>query len=275
MNNKSDFTIDVEKVLHDKAGRHARYVPQFVISWLKRLIHQDEMNEFFVQSAELQGLPWLEAAVKYLDMRINVKGLENLPSDAGGRCFTFVSNHPLGGIDGIALGAILGRHYEGRIRYLVNDLLMNLRGLAPLCVPINKTGAQTRQFPALVEACFSSPNHVIMFPAGICSRRIGGQVTDLPWRKTFVRKSVETRRDVVPIHFGGENSRRFYRIATWSKRLGIPFNLAMLFLPDEMYRNRHQTFEVRIGKPIPWQTFSKERTDAAWAAYVRNLVYQL
>ena len=112
--------------------------------------------------------------MKYLDMRLNVKGLENLPSDVGGRCFTFVSNHPLGGIDGIALGAILGRHYEGRIRYLVNDLLMNCAAGAAVRA-INKTGAQTRQFPALVEACFSSPNHVIMFPAGICSRRIGGR----------------------------------------------------------------------------------------------------
>lgn len=220
-------------------------------------------------------MPWLNAAVKYLDMNLVVKGLENLPSDADGQRYTFVSNHPLGGIDGIALGAILGNHYDGRIRYLVNDLLMNLRGLAPLCVPINKTGAQTRQFPALVEACFNSPNHVIMFPAGICSRRIGGKVEDLPWRKTFIGKSVETQRDVVPIHFSGENSKRFTVLPTGAKQLGIKFNLAMLFLPDEMYRNRHQTFEVRIGKPIPWQTFNKTRTDVQWAAYVRNLVYQL
>lgn len=269
------FTIDIEKVLRGKAGEKARHIPRFVVSWLKRIVHEKEVNGFLESSAHLSGVEWLEACVDYLDMRLVIEGTENLPSSDDGKLYTFVSNHPLGGIDGVALGAILGRHYDGRIKYLVNDLLMNLRGLAPLCVPINKTGSQGRDFPAMVEACFHSPNQVIMFPAGICSRKINGIVCDLPWRKTFITKSVETHRDVVPIHFGGHNSRFFYNLANVSKRLGIKFNVAMLFLVDEMYKNRHKTFTVSIGKPIPWQTFDSSRTPSEWAGWVKKSVYDL
>lgn len=272
---KKVFKIDIDQVLDSKAGSKARFVPGFVRSWLKRIVHQDEINEYLTEVGDIQGVPWLDATVEYLDMKLHVHGLENLPSDQDGQRFTFVSNHPLGGPDGIAIGHILGHRYEGRIRYLVNDLLMNLHGLAPLCVPINKTGKQSRDLPRLVDATFQSENHVILFPAGLCSRRNHGVIHDLPWNKTFITKSVETQRDVVPIHFSGCNSDRFYRLAGLCKRLGLKVNIAMLYLADETYLNRHKTFEVHIGQPIPWQTFDHSRRPAEWARYVEDIVYRL
>ena len=269
------FTIDIDEIVRGKAGAKARFVPRFVLSWLKRIIHQDEVNEFILSEGDKQGMPWLDDCMEYLGTKLNVKGLENLPDDSDGRLFTFVSNHPLGGPDGVALGPLLGHRYDGRIKYLVNDLLMNLHGLAPFFVPINKTGKQSRNFPQLVEAVFNSPNHIIMFPAGLCSRRINGQIHDLPWQKTFITKSVETRRDIVPIRFDGRNSDFFYRIASVGKRLGLKFNIAMLFLVDELYKNRGKTFDVTIGKPIPYSTFDKSRKPQEWAAYVEDIVYKL
>ena len=269
------FTIDIDEIVRGKAGAKARFVPRFVLSWLKRIIHQDEVNEFILSEGDKQGMPWLDDCMEYLGTTLNVKGLENLPDDSDGRLFTFVSNHPLGGPDGVALGHLLGHRYGGRIKYLVNDLLMNLHGLAPFFVPINKTGKQSRNFPQLVEAVFNSPNHIIMFPAGLCSRRIGGQIHDLPWQKTFITKSVETRRDIVPIRFNGRNSDFFYRIANVGKRLGLKFNIAMLYLVDELYKNRGKTFDVTIGKPIPYSTFDKSRKPQEWAAYVEDIVYKL
>ena len=164
---------------------------------------------------------------------------------------------------------------EMSIRYLVNDLLMNLHGLAPLCIPINKTGSQSRDFPKMVEAGFASDNHIIMFPAGLCSRRQGGEIKDLEWKKTFVVKSIQAKRDVIPVHFGGRNSDFFYNLANVCKALGIKFNIAMLYLADEMFKNRHKTFTVTFGKPIPWQTFDKSKTPAQWAEYVKDIVYKL
>lgn len=269
------FTIDIDEIVRGKAGAKARFVPRFVLSWLKRIIHQDEVNEFILGEGDKQGMPWLDDCMEYLGTKLNVKGLENLPDDSDGRLFTFVSNHPLGGPDGVALGHLLGHRYDGRIKYLVNDLLMNLHGLAPFFVPINKTGKQSRDFPRLVEAAFGSPSHIIMFPAGLCSRRIGGQIHDLPWQKTFITKSVETQRDIVPIRFDGRNSDFFYRIANVGKRLGLKFNIAMLYLVDELYKNRGKTFDVTIGKPIPYSTFDKSRKPQEWAAYVEDIVYKL
>ena len=269
------FTIDIDEIVRGKAGAKARFVPRFVLSWLKRIIHQDEVNEFILGEGDKQGMPWLDDCMEYLGTTLNVKGLENLPDDSDGRLFTFVSNHPLGGPDGVALGHLLGHRYDGRIKYLVNDLLMNLHGLAPFFVPINKTGKQSRNFPQLVEAVFNSPNHIIMFPAGLCSRRINGQIHDLPWQKTFITKSVETRRDIVPIRFNGRNSDFFYRIANVGKRLGLKFNIAMLYLVDELYKNRGKTFDVTIGKPIPYSVFDKSRKPQEWAAYVEDIVYKL
>lgn len=274
MNNRI-FKIDIDEILRSKAGSKAKFVPGFVRNWLKGIAHQDEINEFLTDVDDMQGVPWLDAVMKFLDVSLEVSGTENLPDDADGRRFTFVSNHPLGGPDGIAIGQILGHRYDGRIRYLVNDLLMNLHGLAPLCVPINKTGKQSRDFPRLVEAAFGSDNHIIMFPAGLCSRREKGVVHDLPWNKTFITKSIETQRDVVPIYFDGCNSDRFYRWASFGKRLGLKFNIAMLFLADETFKHRHKTFQVKIGKPIPWQTFDHSKKPAEWAKWVEDEVYRL
>lgn len=270
----TEKTIDIDQILKDKLGAKYPFVPGFLVNWLKRIAHQDQVNAFLWESRDKTGVDWLEECVRYLDMTLKIVGKENLPSPDDKRLYTFVSNHPLGGEDGVALGAVIGRHYDGRFRYLVNDLLMNLPGLAPLCIPINKTGKQGRDFPAMVEAGFKSDHHMLLFPAGLCSRKHHGVIEDIRWTKTFVSKSVEYQRDVVPIHFSGQNSNFFYRLANFSDRF-LPFNLAMLFLVDEMYKNVHKTFEIRIGKPIPWQTFNKSKTPMEWAQFVKRQVYLL
>lgn len=275
MNSITEKTIDINDILKSKMGSKAKYVPAPLVKWLKHIVHQDEVNKYLWDSRNLTGVEWLEDCMRYLDMTLDIVGKENLPDKNDGKLYTFVSNHPLGGEDGVALGAVIGRHYDGKFRYLVNDLLMNLPGLAPLCIPINKTGSQSRSFPAMVESGFRSDNHMLMFPAGLCSRRINGKIHDLPWKKTFITKSVETHRDVVPIHFGGRNSDFFYTLANICKALGLKFNIAMLFLVDEMYKNVHKSFRIAIGKPIPWQTFDKSRTPAQWAQYVQDEVYKL
>lgn len=268
----SIISIDVERILKQKAGKKYKYIPGFLVSYLKRIVHQDELNVFLQSSKDKVGVEFLEACLDFLDVKVEVKGMENLPE---GDRYTFVSNHPLGGQDGIAIGYVLGKKYDGNVRYLVNDLLMNLHGLAPLCIPVNKTGSQSRDFPRMVEAGFKSENHMIMFPAGLCSRRQNGVIKDLEWKKAFIVKSVETQRDVVPLRFEGRNSDFFYNLANACKFLGIKVNIAMLYLADEMFKNRHKTFTLTIGKPIPWQTFDKSRTPSEWAQYVKDVVYKL
>ena len=268
-------TIDIEKVLRSKMGDKAKWVPGFAVNWLKRIIHEDTINGFLWEARDLKGTPWLEAVLRHLQCTIEVEGLENLPAKDDPRLYTFVSNHPMGGIDGVALGSVIGKHYDDRFRYLVNDLLMNLPGLAPLCIPINTTTKKSRSFPQIVEEGFKGDYHLLMFPAGLCSRRRNGEIHDLPWKKTFITKSIENHRDVVPIYFEGRNSDFFYRLSNFCDRYIKKVNIAMLFLPDEMYKNTGKTFRVKIGKPIPWQTFDKSKTAMEWAEFVENEVYKI
>ena len=275
MSEAVEKTIDLDKIIKQKMGRKSKYVPRFVVSWLKHIVHLDEVNRFLWESRDKTGTPWLKACVRYLGMTLEIRGEENLPDKNDGKVYTFVSNHPLGGADGVALGSIIGDHYDGAFRYLVNDLLLFLPGLRPVCIGINKTGSQGRSFPAMVEKGFQSNYHMLMFPAGLCSRKIKGVVHDIPWKKTFISKSVEYHRDVVPVHFSGQNSEKFYRIAEVCSFLHLKFNFAMLFLVDEMYKNVGKTFRISIGKPIPWQTFDKSKTPKQWAKYVEDVVYRL
>ena len=253
MADDSLFLIDIDKILREKAPKQSKYIPKFVVSYLKHIVHQEELNVFLRESKDKVGVDFLKACLEFLDANMMVKGRKICI-----RGLYFVSNIP-GWQDGVALGYVLGSFYGGKVKYMVNDLLMNLHGLAPLCIPINKTGKQAKDFPRMVEAGFASDNQLIMFPAGLCSRRQNGVIRDLDWKKTFIVKSVEAHRDVVPIHFEGRNSNFFYNLANFCKMLGIKFNIAMLYLADEMLKNRHKTFTITIREAYPLQTFDKSK----------------
>lgn len=271
-NNEITQTIDIDKIVRHRAGKRAWLIPRFLTRLVERLIHQDFINGYLGQGRV--GVDFCKGVIDYLGVTVHVEGEQNLPP-AGRPCIV-VSNHPLGAIDGVTLGYVIGRHYGGHIKYLVGDLLMNLKGLAPLCVPVRQSGRQQgRDFPQMVAKAFGGQDNVIMFPAGLCSRRQDdGQIRDPQWHRFFIKKSVQYRRDVVPVHFIGQNSPRFYRVARFCKRWRLP-NLAKLLLPDEMYRSQGKTYSVRIGKPIPWQTFDRSRTPDEWAGWVQDQVYSL
>lgn len=260
--------IDLDALFESKFGKGK--VPKWAIKLLKKILRVDFMNGCLAHGDE--GVDMCVYAMEYLDVKLEISGLENIPSD--GTRYTFASNHPLGGIDGVALAGIIGKNF-GDMIMPVNDFLMALPALRPLCVPINKVGGQARNLPKLISEAFASEKQVLIFPAGICSRKIDGKVQDLPWSKTFITKSVENGRPIVPVHFVGQNSKRFYRVANLRKKLHIKFNIAMPLLPDEMYKSQHKTFKVIFGKPIPASTFDKSKTPAEWAAWVRETVYNL
>jgi putative hemolysin len=263
--------LDIEQVIMAKGGDKAKRIPKFVINWFKKFIHQDFINGYLKEG--YVGVEFCENCLKYLGVEIEVIGRENMPKD--GKRYTFVSNHPLGAIDGVTLGALIGREYDGNIKYLMNDLLMNLKGMAPLGIPINKLGGQARNLPRQINEVYESDCQMLVFPAGLCSRKIDGKIQDIEWGKNFVKKSRDTGRDIVPIHFEGENSKRFYRIARLQKLLGLKFNVAMMFLPDEMYRSKGRKYRITIGKPIAISSLDNSKTDVQWAQEIRQHVYDL
>ncbi len=266
------FQIDIEKIIQNKSSGSTKKIPKFLISWLKKLVKQDEINDALKYIGEDTGVDAMVKLVNYFNLTIKFKGEENIP-DSGN--YVFASNHPLGGMDGICLSAVLGQRYQKKIKYLVNDLLFFLKPLQPIFVPINKLGPQAKASAILVNEAFASDNQIITFPAGLCSRKNKGKICDPEWKKAFIVKAVEYQRDIIPIYFEGRNSNLFYRIANIRKWLGIKINIEMLWLPGEVFKQKNASFTIHFGKPIPWQTFDKSKAPDQWAENIKSIVYQM
>lgn len=271
----ADLRVDVGAVLRSRAPKVAKRLPGFVVRALERAVCQDRMNEILEATAGLRDAEFCAKVLEHLSVSYTLVGAENLPPLTDRRV-TFVSNHPLGGLDGIILIDMVTRLYGPGARFIVNDLLMALKPLHGVFLPINKHGAQSRAAAAAVDRAFAADNPVLVFPAGLCSRRgADGQVRDLKWNKMFVTKSIDSGRTVVPIRFGGSNSGFFYNFAKWRARLGVKFNLEMIRLPKEMFRAEGSNFTITVGTPIPVSQLHGGSAAAACAAYIKEIVYSL
>ncbi|HCC51922.1 MAG TPA: glycerol acyltransferase [Porphyromonadaceae bacterium] len=266
--------IDVKQVLRSKLKDKADKIPGFVVNYLIRIIHQDEINEIIRKYQDLQGVEFMEALVKdYFKVRLHIKHEENLPPGEGR--YIFVANHPLGGFDGICLSYFIGKHYNSKIKYFVNDLLLAIPNLRSIFIPINKHGSQSKEAVRKMDEAYESDNQIITFPAGLCSRRHKGVIRDLAWKKSFIQKAVEHKRDIVPIYFEGRNSNFFYRLANIRTFFNIKMNLEMLYLPDELFKQKNKSFGIHIGKPVSWQMFDSGKKAGEWAVRMKEEVYKL
>ncbi|PWE01402.1 1-acyl-sn-glycerol-3-phosphate acyltransferase [Marinilabilia rubra] len=270
--NPEQQLIDVEKVFASKNPALLKIIPSFIIRYLKRIIHQEEINEFLIQKGHLKGAEFGEAILNDLfGAGFETRGLDQLPDE--GR-FIFASNHPLGGLDGIALLVAVSKKYP-KLKFPVNDILLNLKPLDNIFVPINKHGGHSREAARLIEDAYQSDAQVLMFPAGLVSRKKKGIIHDLEWKKSFVRKAIQHKRDVIPVHISGRNTDFFYRLAKLRKSTGIKANIEMLYLPDEMFKQHGEYLTISFGNPIPWQSLKEEGTPDKWASKIEDISYEL
>ena len=262
------LTIDVDRIIAAKAK--GAKLPRFLVNFLKRTIHQDDVNDFIVKERNRYGIDFADDIIGKFKATMDIYGLENVPHD--GR-FIFASNHPMGGLDGMALISAVGKRFKN-LKFPVNDMLLFLKNFSDIFLPVNKTGTTGRQAALLMDEAFRSDNQILMFPAGLCSRRQNGRIVDLEWKKSFISKAIETQRDVIPVYITGRNSDFFYNLARFRKAIGLKFNIEMLYLPDEMYKQEGKHVDVIFGKPIPWQTLDVRKAKDE-AQRVKSIVYSL
>lgn len=249
--------IDLKSVIESRLGDKARRVPVMFVRGLERLIRQDELNELLRAAYPRRGGEFCRAVLEHLDVKVELQGAENLPA-ADDRHVILVCNHPLGGLDGMALIAVMAEHFGCEPYFVVNDLLMAVEPLTEVFLPINKHGRQSRASIEGIDRAMASDRPILIFPAGLCSRLNGAVVADLAWQKMFVQKAREFGRDLIPMHFAGRNSSTFYRAANWRKRLGIKFNAEMALLPGEIFKAKGKTFTLKIGRRIAADTLSRD-----------------
>lgn len=248
---KELLQLNLTEIIRTRAGRKGRYIPRFLLRGLERIIRQDELNEMLRIGHPSTGSEFSSKILSHLDITVDVTGLDSLVST--GEHFIFASNHPLGGLDGIALVAVLGKAYgDENIGVMVNDLLMNVTPLADVFIPVNKYGSGgARESSRRLKEALDSGRQIVMFPAGLVSRlHPGGEIRDLPWKKSFVSKALESKRKIVPVKFEALNSKSFYRTAKWRKRLGVKVNIEQALLPGELCKSRHKNFNIKFFEPI-------------------------
>jgi len=263
--------VDIDELLRTKAPGPYKFIPRFFINYVKRVVHEKDINDFLAKDGEKRGIDFINATLEMLGAEIIIEGMENIPPTGG---YIFASNHPLGGLDGLSIIYSIAK-VRTDIKFFVNELLLTLKNLDNIIVPVNINGNSTRKMLETVDKIYSADFAIPIFPAGLVSRKSGrDEIKDLNWKKSFITQAKHYQKDIVPIYIEGKNSRFFYNFAALRKKLGIKINLEMFFLVDEMFAHKDKKVILHFGKPVSWQVFDKRHTDAQWANIFRDELYK-
>ncbi len=268
---EEDKFIDIQKIIKDKNPTLHKRLPSFFIRYLKKILHEDDVNEFIREHKKDSPIEFCLSVMKKFNITVTYDGLENIPKSGGA---VLAINHPLGGMDAMALVTVL-HQVRPDIKFIVNDVLMHLENLQPLFVGVNKLGKNPKQALAQVERSFSSDELLCIFPAGLVSRKTKKEVQDLTWRKTFITRSKKHQKTIIPVHLDGELSNFFYNLYKFRKLIGVKANIEMLYLVNELYKQHDKHIHIRFGNPIFARELNNSKSDAEWAEFVKNKVYAL
>ncbi|NLB25204.1 MAG: glycerol acyltransferase [Bacteroidales bacterium] len=263
--------VDIKEIFISKSPGLAKIIPGFIYRYITRILHIDFLNDLLKRQGHLEGIPFIDQVIKEFSIKEHIYGLDNIPPS--GR-YIFASNHPLGGFDGLLLMKTVNGKL-GNVKFLTNDILMNIPQMKSIFVPVNKHGGHSREAARLLDQAYKSDDQILIFPSGLASRKIKGKIVDLEWKKHFISKAIQYKRDIVPVFVAGRNSNRFYRLAKIRKLLKIKWNLEMFFLPDETMRHKGTDVHLYFGKPVSYKTFNKSKTHYEWAARMKELTYSL
>lgn len=268
---EQDKFIDIQKLIASKNPKAAKWIPGFVMRYLKRILHQDEINAFLVKHKNDKNEVFCDHVMEYFNIKVIVDGMEKIPKEGK---VILAMNHPLGGMDAIALVSALQNHRKD-IKFIVNDLLMNLTNLSELFVGVNKHGKNEKSTRQQLIELFESDQLICIFPAGLVSRRSNGNIRDLEWKKTFMIYAKKHNHVIMPIHIDGKLSRFFYNLANFRQKIGIKANIEMLYLSNELFKQRNRTIRFTVGDPIVASDLSTSKTELELAQDIRAKVYEL
>lgn len=263
--------VDIAKVIETKSPRFFKLMPNFLLNKFKSLLHESDLNYILKNLAGKEKLEFINGGLKELQVMSSNFGLEKIPREKG---VIIVANHPLGGLDGLALINEIGK-YRKDIKFLVNDILSEIEPFKPYFIPINKHGLNSRENIIRLEKLFASNECIVIFPSGLVSRQKNGIIKDLDWRKTFVTKAKKHNKPIYPVYISGQNSKRFYQIAKWRSIFGVKINLEMFFLVDEMFKQKGNKIDITMGKPIDPGNLNDKKNDLEWAQEIKNHIYKI
>lgn len=264
--------IDVEKIILDKNPRLYKRLPRFIINYLKKILWEDEVNRIIADNQGVSGIQFCKNVIREFNIDVEIIGVENAPKTGG---VAFASNHPLGGFDALAFVDQFS-DYRSDIKFIVNDILMNLQPMRDIVVGVNKHGSTASESLKNIDRAFSKNEAVVIFPSGFVSRKKKGVVKDLEWKKTFVTRARKHNVPIVPVHIKGELSPFFYRLSRIREAIGIKANIEMLFLVNELFKQKNTSIKIIFGEAIQPEILDTTiRKDIEWAAFIKEVAFNL
>ena len=271
MKESEEKFIDIERLISEKNPKALKWTPQFLLNYLKRKLHQDEINQVLKENKDLYDYDFCNNIIDRFNIKVVNEGTEHIPSEEGA---IFVVNHPLGGMDALSIIHSIGE-FRTDVKFIVNDILLNLKNLKGIFVGINKHGANSKKSINQLDELFASNHAIFIFPAGLVSRKNKKKIIDLDWKKTFVSRAKKYNKLVVPVHLDGELTKFFYNLANFRSKIGIKMNIEMLYLADELFKQKNRTIRITYGRPISPSLFDESKKDIEWAQWVKEQVYLL
>jgi putative hemolysin len=266
-----DKFIDVHNLIKSKNPKLAKWLPGFILRYLRKILHENEVNTFISNNKDVRDIEFCSNVVKYLNMDVQIVNKEKIPQTGK---IVIAMNHPLGGMDAMTLVHCLKGHRED-LKFIVNDILLNLKSLQRIFVGVDKHGKNGLSTKKQLENLFQLDEAICVFPAGLVSREIGGEVMDLEWKKSFISLSKPEQRTIVPVYIDGKLSKSFYRLANIRKKIGIKANIEMLYLSDELFKLRNKQIRIIVGDPIPYNEIPTNLSPRKQAEYIKSKVYAL
>jgi putative hemolysin len=266
-----DKFIDIEKLIGSKNPRLLKALPAFLLNYLKKTIHQEEINQILVENKNKLDYDFCHDIIDRFNITVNVHNQDNIVTEGG--CI-FVVNHPLGGMDAMAIVHAI-QEYRTDVKFIVNDILMHLKNLNGLFVGVNKHGVNSKKSLQVVNELFASDKAVFVFPAGLVSRKKNGIVSDLTWKKTFVTRARKFDKKIIPVYLEGELTNFFYRLSNFRTAIGIKANIEMLYLAQELFKQKNKTIDIVFGEPILPNDLKDGKSDQEWADKIKETVYSL
>jgi len=235
----------------------------------------DKLNELYDRLADYKGVEFSDKVLESLDITLNVNtpALENIPKEGG---VVITSNHPFGGLDGLAALSILGKVRKD-VKILTNFILSKVPNVSDYFIPINTTYAFGKFTAPTISGLRQAEEHLlkggllVIFPAGEVSswNNQGKVVEDAEWMTYISRQVRRSKCPVIPMYFHGKNSKYFQ----WLGRIST--KLSDLRFTGEIFDKKGKEIKVRIGSVIQHAELEKFQEDKIVAKFLRSRSYML
>ncbi|WP_339661137.1 lysophospholipid acyltransferase family protein [Croceibacter atlanticus] len=261
---------EIAKVLKlDKLGLLGNTIGSVLLKATKL----SKINAIYETRKDLNGVQFIDSILKTLEVEFDIpeEDLKRIPKTGA---FITVSNHPLGGIDGLILMKLLLAKRDD-YRIIANFLLHRLEPVKPYIMPVNPF-EDHKEAKSSVGGLKEALSHLRdgkplgMFPAGeVSTYKEDSVIADKPWEPSAIKLVQKANVPIIPIYFKAKNSALFYRLSKLSP------TLRTAKLPGEMLSQKHRKIQVRIGHPISAKDQLEYKTLEDFTAYIRKRTYLL